>query len=155
MSEWNINYNKFTANSAYVAVQANKHLIGFVNAKDRLNSLLTLLKNVLFDAESFGGRCEAEAVHYDGAQKDYNAHPERYSEAHAREVCGKNPQELYDRAAALRDGANKIYSAINAVGEILKAVERAESDAKDESKRVACKISDAMELMDSYLKAEF
>lgn len=152
---WNINFNHYAADNVYSAVQRNKHLSGFSVAEEKLNILKNRLENLLFDAEWWGGKCKEKADHYSYMQDELRKNPDDFSAEHAREVAGQSPQKFYDYAAALNGGANRLRDALNEVSEILKKVEGASCDAKEDSKKVLDKIKQAIDLMDRYLRVNF
>lgn len=155
MSAWNINFNSSNAEEVYEDIKKGKHLSGFSAAVAKLNALRGKLQSMLNDAEWWGGKCQSSAEHYDYAQQQLKDHPNDFSEESAREVNSKSPAMLYDYASALSEGVNKIKDAIEAVDSILEKLDLAENKAKEESGKILKKITNAIDLMDSYLHVEF
>lgn len=155
MSAWNIDYNKHVAESVGDKVKRGKHLSGFTDAEDKLNALSRLLENILFEAEWWGKKCDSAAMHYEYAQKQYAENPQDYSPSHAQEVNSKSPQELSACAAQLKDVADNARLAVNSVKEILSKISRARDAAGDSGQKIAARVSNAVYLMDCYLKVGF
>lgn len=155
MNAWNINFNSSNAEGVYEDLKKGKHLSGFSAAVAKLNALRGKLQSMLNDAEWWGGKCQSAAEHYDYAQQQLKDHPNDFSEESARKANSKSPSMLYSYASALSEGVNKINGAIEAVDSILEKLDSAVTEAEEESKRVLEKITNAIDLMDSYLRVEF
>lgn len=155
MSGRNVDYNRNTAECVYNDIRKGKHLKGFSVAEEKLGYLKSELESIRFDAEWWGAKCKESADHYNYMQEQLRQNPQDFSDDHAIEVSRKSPQVLYGYAAVLKEGENKLRTAIIKINDILKMLNYAKDAAEKSGKTVLDKISHAIGLMDSYLRVNF